>query len=225
MVPAFCDFATISLMTEQGEIKRVALAHMDPEKAKAASNILNRCPPRLDDGIGPGNVIRTRKSEYDFHVDSHPEIYLGQIRYPELVQTIEKLKVRSRLCVPMEAHGQILGALWMVVTEDSGRRFEDDDLRLAEEVANRAALSVFHLFAYERASKDLERLSVEQEVRETFLGQVRHDALSVLTTATLSAQLIARKDPGKLGSLAARIVTAIEKAADIIKKTKESGTK
>ncbi|MFL5812545.1 MAG: GAF domain-containing protein [Bdellovibrionia bacterium] len=220
MVPAFCDFATISLMTERGEIKRVALAHMDPEKAKAANNLLNKYPPRLDDLIGPGNVIRTRKSEYDFHVDSHPGVHSHLLRYPELAQTVQMLKIRSRICVPMEAHGQILGALWMVVTDFSGRHFEDDDLKLAEEVASRAALSVFHLFAYERASKDLERLTVEREMRETFLGQVRHDALSVLTTATLSAQLIIRKDNGKLAELAGKIVTAIEKAAEIIRKTK-----
>jgi GAF domain-containing protein len=220
MVPAFCDFATISLMLENGEIRRVALLHSDPEKTRAASIILNKFPPRLDDPYGPGIVIRARQPEFDPHVDDRLEEIMREIRYPELVCTIRSLRIRSRVCVPMEAHGQVLGALWMAVTEESGRRFDEDDLMFAKEVAGRAALSVYHLFAYERSTQDLERLKVERDVREEFLSQARHDALSVLTSATLSAQLIARKDQDKIGALAQKIIGAIDRAAEIVKKTK-----
>jgi GAF domain-containing protein len=109
-----------------------------------------------------------------------------------------------------------------MATSDSGRRFDEEDLRLAEEVASRAALSAYHLIHYEKASVVLDRLEVEREVREAYLTQVRHDVLSVLTTAALSAQMILREGPERCGKLAQRIVGAIERASEILRKTKRS---
>jgi GAF domain-containing protein len=108
----------------------------------------------------------------------------------------------------------------MMITSESGRRLDDEDVKLAEEVASRAALAAYHLLAYEKASRDLERLYVEMQVRETYLSQVRHDILNILTGAALSAEVIIQRNADRTGALAQRIKGAILRASDILRKTR-----
>jgi GAF domain-containing protein len=220
IVPTLSDYASIFLLSGENEIRRVALAHVDAEKAREFKRVSNKRPLSIHDSYGPGLVIRTRKSDFDWNFDSHVDEYVKQFKDPDLVSLVLSLRVRSRLCVPIEAHGQILGALWMAVTSDSGRRFDIDELKLAEEVAARTGLVVYLLFRYERATKDLERLQLERDFREAYVTQIRHDVLSVLSAATLSAQLLEKKEPERCGILAKKIVNAIERTANMLRDTK-----
>jgi GAF domain-containing protein len=220
LVPAFADNAAISILKEDGTIERVAVTHANPEKSSQLRVLLTRYLPSLDDTFGTGHVIRTNKPEYDREFDSHYEEYRRNIRYPELFELIRLMEVRSYICVPCEAHQKILGALWLT-TSDSDRRLEPEDLQLAQEVASRAALALYNQQRYDNATKAVELLRIERDVRETYITQVRHDVLSVLTTASLSAQLLEKsKTPEANARFAQRIKLSIEKAADVLRKTK-----
>jgi len=223
LVPEFADWGTITIMNERGEIWRAVAAHADPDKALAMTMVGNKYPSRLDDAVGSGAVIRNRKSEFYPEFESRLEDYVKKIRYPELADLVRSLGIRSEICVPLEAHGRVLGAI-LLATSESGRRFDVEDLRMAEEVASRAALAAYHAIRYEMASRVLERLRVERELREDYFSQVRHDILSILTSATLLAQMIAKKesDADACGNLARKVVLAIEKVSDILQQTKTS---
>jgi GAF domain-containing protein len=221
MVPALADMATIALLTEDQQIKRICVAHVDPEKAKMMSALLTEYPVRTDDVYSLPLVIRTRKSLFEPDADSHVDDDSKQLRYPGLAEMYRSLNVKSAICVPFEAHGQVIGSLW-VATSVSGRRFQEDHLKLFEEIASRASPTALNMLRLSRTEKALDRLQLENEVRETFISQVRHDVLSALTAATLSAQLIAKgMAPDRDRTHAQRIINTINRASEILKRTRE----
>jgi GAF domain-containing protein len=220
MVPVHADWATLTLINEQKEIWREVSAHRDPEKAEVMSGLGRQYSPRIDDASGPGRVMRTGESEFDAEYGSHLAEEGRTFRYPELVRLLEEIGIRSQICVPLGAHGQILGALWLA-TSRLGRRFGREDLILAEQVASRAALAAYNLIQYEKASDEIERLKIAMKARQEYLAQLRHDALSALTPARLSAQMIEQGIGNNVKVYANRILTSIDSAMEILKKSRD----
>jgi GAF domain-containing protein len=62
---------------------------------------------------------------------------------------MRELGLRSYIVVPMVARARMHGAITLVSAE-SGRRYGETDLGLAEELARRAALAVDNAKLYER---------------------------------------------------------------------------
>jgi GAF domain-containing protein len=220
VVPRMADWATLNIVNERGEIQRAGACTADPKKRPILDAVVNQYSPRLDDVTGSGYVISHAESE--FVPISRFEERLKEIGHPEWTETIKKLGIKSRITVPLKAHKTVLGALWLA-TSESGRIFTEHDLKLAEEIATRAASSAYHLMRYIRASRDIERLEIEMELREQYLSNLRHDILSVLTSAQLSAQLIQKtEDCDKKNDFARRIVEAINQVTDITRATKKA---
>jgi GAF domain-containing protein len=221
MVPFLADWGTISLLDLNGQIWRAAAIHTDSALGKLLDSHATKYPLHLDDPSGPGYVIRTGKSELISDYGEHLEEHLAKVRYPGLIEVLRTLGVRSKICVPIRIHDQVLGALWLA-TSESGRVFDERDLELTEEAARRAGIAAYHIIRYARASHEIERLHVERDLREDYLSQVRHDVLSVLTSAKLSAQMIMRFGPSCAGSedFPQRIVEAVDRAAEILRATK-----
>jgi serine phosphatase RsbU (regulator of sigma subunit) len=65
----------------------------------------------------------------------------ANITDPELLEVVERLQLSSVMTVPMIARGRTIGALTMVWAE-SGRHYSEDDLRLGEDLASRAAIAI-----------------------------------------------------------------------------------
>jgi len=85
---------------------------------------------------------------------------------PEHRAIMRKLGARSYMVVPMIARGRRHGAITLVSAE-SGRRYGETDLRLAEELARRAALAVDNAKLYEAAQREIsERKEAEDRLTE-----------------------------------------------------------
>jgi GAF domain-containing protein len=219
LVPDLADLAIFNLVTEEKEIKRIASAHRDPKKAVELKSIENKYPPSIKDLVGAGCVIRTGESEFVQNFDSKQAELLLNHRYPELGDMIRDMKVRSKICVPVKAMGETYGAL-ALFNSDERSIFTPDDLILAEEVASRAGLAVYHLFRYQKATEKLERLKVEIDVREAYISQVRHDVLNTITSALMMTQVMEHKIPS-LKEPVQKVTTALWKVADGLKKLKK----
>lgn len=218
VVPKLADWATLSVVNDKGEIQRVAVGATRLEKKEILEKILNNYPPRLDDPIGSGYVISHGASE--FEPVSSFENLTKSIGHPEWLPAIQAVGIKSRINVPLKVEGKVLGSLW-IATSESNRSYTETDLRLTEEIACRAAYSLYNLMRYSSASQSISRLEIEMEMREQFLSNIRHDVLSVLTTAQLSAQLIQRTEEcDKKNVYARRIAEAIGKATAILRCTK-----
>ena len=80
----------------------------------------------------------------------------GRARDPEHLELLRSVGLRSAMLVPMRLRDRVLGVISFVSAE-SGRRFDEHDLALAEDLALRAAAAVENARLYETACVDLAR--------------------------------------------------------------------
>jgi PAS domain S-box-containing protein len=137
-VPEVADWCAVDLVAD-GRIDRVAVAHQDPAMVELAEELSSRYPPdpRADTGV-PG-VLRSGRSE--LYPEITDELLRSAVRDDEHYRLIQEIGMRSAMIVPMVARGRSVGAL-SFVSGRSGRRFDEQDLELAEELARRCATAI-----------------------------------------------------------------------------------
>ena len=149
-VPAIADWCAVDLVTDDGSIRRVAVAHTDPEKAELARDLGRRWPSRLSDPTGFGRVIRTGEVE---QMEVTDEMLAGVARGEEHLEIIRSLGLRSAVIVPLlTAPGRILGALALVIAE-SDRTFDAVDVGLSAELGRRCAVAIENARLYGERSR------------------------------------------------------------------------
>jgi PAS domain S-box-containing protein len=111
---------------------------------------------------------------------------------------------QSAMTVPLVAHGKILGAVTFLATAPP-RTYRAADLRLAEELARRAALAIESAGLYRAAGRAV-------QARDEVLGIVAHDLRNPLGTILMHAGLLRRRGPDP-ERRSRRPAEAIERAA------------
>jgi PAS domain S-box-containing protein len=89
---------------------------------------------------------------------------------------------RSGMVVPLVARERMLGTM-SLVTLGSGRPYRDDDLRLVEDLARRAAMAVDNALLYREAQQAL-------HAREAFLLVAAHELKTPVTLILANAELL-----------------------------------
>ena len=158
-VPRFADWARVDVV-ENGELHTLAVEHVDPKKIELAFELARRYPERPEAAQGPPLVLRTGRSELATEISedrlaelTEDDFHLGLVR---------ELGMQSYMCVPLVAHGELLGVISLVAAE-SGRRYDREDLALAEELARRAGTAVENAELY----RELEERAQAARVLET----------------------------------------------------------
>jgi serine phosphatase RsbU (regulator of sigma subunit) len=147
-VPAVADWCAVDLAAGD-DIERVAVAHVDPARIELARELQQRYPPdsRTDQGVF--SVLRHGRSELYRDI---PDALLEQAaRDPEHLEILRSVGLRSAMLAPMTLRDRVLGVISFVSAE-SGRRFDEHDLALAEDLALRAAAAVENARLYGAAS-------------------------------------------------------------------------
>ncbi|HET7311541.1 MAG TPA: SpoIIE family protein phosphatase [Mycobacteriales bacterium] len=148
VVPRLADWCAIQLL-ENDELETVALTHFDPAKAAWAAQMGERYPTDMTAPSGAPNVIRTGSSE--LYPDIPAELIEAAAVDAEHLEILRELGMCSGLVVPLTGRTGTFGALTMVHAE-SGRRYGDDDVAFAEDLARRAALAVETAHAFREQS-------------------------------------------------------------------------
>jgi PAS domain S-box-containing protein len=163
-VSQIADWCVIDVV-EDGELRRVALEHRDPEMVQWARDLQVRHPPVPDAPRGVANVVRTGKSEVYAAITD--ELLVESTDDPKVLEILRQLNLRSVMIVPLLARGQTLGAITFC-SSDSGRSYGPEDVALAEELARHAgqAIDNTRLFSETQArAEDVLRLNEELEAR------------------------------------------------------------
>jgi PAS domain S-box-containing protein len=156
-VPRLADWCAVDMLVES-QTRRVAVAHIKPEKVALAFEVERRYPRSPEAPRGLPYVLRTGRAILDADIpDSRLEENSVNREHLELVRD---LGYRSAIIAPLVARGRVLGALTFAIAT-AERRFDEEDLSLAEELARRAALAVDNARLYSEASQ----LNVELEQR------------------------------------------------------------
>jgi PAS domain S-box-containing protein len=144
------DWCSVHMVETDGTITEVALAHRDPAKLTFARELQERYPPTDEASTGAVAVIRRGESELV------PEIPEGMLRAAAVddlhFDLLQELGLSSYVCVPLAGREGVLGAITLV-SSTSGRRFGADDLKLAEELARRAAMAIENARLYGEAEQ------------------------------------------------------------------------
>ncbi|MGZ4267580.1 MAG: SpoIIE family protein phosphatase [Solirubrobacteraceae bacterium] len=148
-IGTLADWCGVSLPGEHGELRSVAVAHVDPSLVRYARELNERFPSRMDDPTGAAEVIRSGTSQVFNEIT--PELLEQSGADPEQLAAIDRLGMRAAMIVPMVAAGRAIGAISFVSAE-SGRAFTDADLDLAEELGRRAGVAVENARLYTERS-------------------------------------------------------------------------
>jgi PAS domain S-box-containing protein len=196
-VPHFADWCAVDLLTADGDLERVALAHADPEREERAQILHHRHPP---DPGAPGAAWRVlRSARAELVPELTDEMLVAGARDPDHLRAVRELGLRSYMGVPLTARGRTTGVITFVAAE-AGRRFGPEDLRLAEDLARRAAVAVENarlyaelreadwqksaLIATLRESEQFHRAIAELSSDYAFRGAIAPDGTVIIESAT-----------------------------------------
>jgi PAS domain S-box-containing protein len=160
VVPWLADWCAIDIRDADGSVRRVSTAHIDPAKVEFAQEIERRYPSPPDGDQGLPHVLATGRSE--FYAEIPDELLEASARDEEHLRLLRTVGIHSAMIVPMIARGRTLGAITFVGSSPE-RRFDEDDLMLAEDLAWRAATSV------ENARLYTERTYIARTLQESLL--------------------------------------------------------
>ncbi len=200
-VPHFADWCAVDIAKEDGTLQRLAVAHVDPAKVVWAQEIYDRYPPTPDDPQGLYNVYRTGKSE--FYPDIPDEMLVQGARDAEHLEILRRVGFRSVMLVPLKTREKVLGVLTFVNSE-SECCHTPEDLALAEDLANRAALAVDNARLYQAEHES--RMAAERN--SNFLKRLQSvsESLSKVISPSEVAESVIEQAIISLGAHAGTVV-------------------
>ncbi|HET6780661.1 MAG TPA: GAF domain-containing protein, partial [bacterium] len=151
-VPTIADWCIVDLVDDQGTIRQVGIAHVDPTKESLVRELRLRYPPKPNPEHVIMRVLRSGKSELT------PDITEADLKARARDKThfkiLRSLDIHSDMVIPLIARGRTLGAISFIRAK-SRPQYSAVDLSLAEEIAARAAVAIdnAHLFAAERQAR------------------------------------------------------------------------
>lgn len=204
-VPRIADYCLIDIVQDDGHIVRVAAVHRDPAKHQLLQQSRHYLPqPPSDSPLL--RVLGTAEPEFV------PVVTEESIRSvavsPEHLRHIQALDPRSVMIVPMLVRGQAIGAIWFVIV-DPQRKYDETDLKLAQDLANRAAQAVDNARLYQTAQAAVRE-------REALLSIAAHELKNPLTALSGQTALLQRRAAreSSLSERDARSVRLIQEQAD-----------
>jgi diguanylate cyclase (GGDEF)-like protein/PAS domain S-box-containing protein len=164
VVPKFADWCAIETLTLDGtDTKRVAVAHVDPNKVQFAYEVAKRFPSEKNPESGIWKVITTGKPE--IYPEITEEMLRQSTRNPEQLELILSLGLRSVIMVPLVARSKVFGAMSLIWAE-TGKRYEQKDLVFFEELGRRAGIAIDNSLLYKEAQAEIqERKFMEQKLQ------------------------------------------------------------
>ena len=181
-VPVIADWCLVDLL-EDGKVRRVSVAHSDPEKEALARELALRYPIDLAQPTGIARVLRTGVS--DWQPETSDDALRSAARESEHVRTFAELGSKSYIVVPIVSRDRVLGTITLVSVE-AQRRYSEVDLRVAEDLGRRVGMALENARLYREAQDAV-------DVRERVLAVVSHDLRNQLGVVTAAARLLAQR--------------------------------
>ena len=178
-VHEFADICVIDVVGEDGVIRRIQVAGRDPKDAWACDLLMNvPLDPQWPQPLV--QALRDKRSQLSANVSF--EAVTGFSGSDDYLRALGALNLGSVIAVPLLSHGQLMGGI-AFGSKASSRTYDAADVRLAEALAERFALSIENAQLYRAA----QRASAQ---RDEVLRVVVHDLRNPLGVVLAQAAML-----------------------------------
>jgi serine phosphatase RsbU (regulator of sigma subunit) len=129
----------VELLCDDGSIEREVIVHRDPEKEQWARELQRHYPLDPESEYGSPKVIRT--GEPLLIADVTERRLRAIAPDADHLDALRRIGLSSAMIVPLRARGRVLGDIAMGRAEPT-RRFSEEDLAMAQQLADRCALAL-----------------------------------------------------------------------------------
>src|SRR5256714_1410920 len=185
-VPALADYCALDIVEDGDRFDRIGEAHVDPTKSQLLREVATFPRSSLTAHHPLMRVMTNGEPVLEREVT--PAFIRLSFAEDGQRKIVEALGPRSLICVPLAASGPPLGALTLVTSDTSGRRFSIADLTLAADLARRAAIVVEHARLFHEAQQ-------ATRARDDVLAVVAHDLRNPLNTVSMAVSLMLESTP------------------------------
>jgi PAS domain S-box-containing protein len=222
-VPAIADWCAVDVV-EGGVFRRVAVQHVDRNKIDLVYEIERRYAP---DPARPGARERVLQSGQPIMVPSISDAELAAAaRDEQHLALLRQLSLRSFIAVPLKAHAAVVGVITLA-TAESNRHFNEEDLAMAQALADRASLAVANARLYADAQGAREAAEQANRSKDEFLAMLGHELRNPLAPILTALQLMKlrqasafEKERGVIERQVRHVVTLVDDLLDISRITR-----
>jgi hypothetical protein len=178
-VPQIADWCAIDVLGDDGELERLGVHHVNPEKLLLLERLDREYRPSLDEPVGIGEVLRSGQAR--IYSDITPEVLEGYARDGEHLELLRALGTNTVIVAPMMGGTKAAIGTITLASGETPRRLTRADVGLAMRLARRAGTAV------ERAGIYTERARIAHILQRALLPEGLPEIPGVEVRALYSA--------------------------------------
>jgi PAS domain S-box-containing protein len=170
------DFCSVDIVDKDGTVRRLKALSRDPSKSWICDVIMQLRTDQEHPSF-VRSVLETQKTFLIEHLS--PDRFASFSQSEEHMRAFRAANPQSVIAAPLLARGRLVGVL-VLISSSTNRLYGPSDVRLAEELARRAALSIENARLFSEAQRAI-------KTREDVLAVVSHDLGNPLAAVELGA--------------------------------------